>query len=106
MSTASHRLAGRNVSASIRTPHAIITGKTGSGKSNILTTLITSLAYNYGPDQVKIDLLDYKMGLECGRYAAQPYLPHARLVGENINQDPEFGIAALENLSHTIDGGT
>ncbi len=43
-------------------PHAIVTGMTGSGKSELLVTWVTALARVYGPDRVCFVLADFKGG--------------------------------------------
>jgi hypothetical protein len=79
--------------------HTLLTGSTGQGKSNVLHTLISSLAYNFSPEELEIHLLDYKKGLEFARYGQNGFLPHVKLIGERIDDaDPEFGVAALRNL--------
>lgn len=41
-------------------PHLLIGGTTGSGKSVFINTFITSLIYNYTPEQLKLFLVDPK----------------------------------------------
>jgi len=60
--------------------HVLIAGKTGSGKSSLLHTLITSAALKYPPDQLRMLLLDFKKGVEFQIYAQQ-HLPHADIIG-------------------------
>ena len=58
-------------------PHALVAGITGAGKSELLQTLIASLAASYPPTRLQFLLIDYKGGLafkECVD------LPHATLV--------------------------
>ncbi|HET8912656.1 MAG TPA: FtsK/SpoIIIE domain-containing protein, partial [Ktedonobacteraceae bacterium] len=54
-------------------PHGLMIGQTGSGKSELLQTVITSLAVAYLPTEVNFLLIDYKAGL-----ALEPFrrLPH------------------------------
>lgn len=43
-------------------PHAIVTGTTGTGKSELLITWVTAMAQKHGPDQVAFILADFKGG--------------------------------------------
>jgi S-DNA-T family DNA segregation ATPase FtsK/SpoIIIE len=43
-------------------PHGLIAGTTGSGKSELLLSLLTGLAVNHHPHQVNFILIDYKGG--------------------------------------------
>ncbi len=43
-------------------PHGLIAGMTGSGKSEILQTIILSLIYKYSPLEAGLFLIDYKGG--------------------------------------------
>lgn len=43
-------------------PHLLIGGTTGSGKSELLKTLLVSLCANYGPSELGLVLIDFKGG--------------------------------------------
>lgn len=43
-------------------PHAIVTGTTGTGKSELLMTWVTALCRSYGPEEVTFVLADFKGG--------------------------------------------
>lgn len=43
-------------------PHAIVTGTTGTGKSELLVTWVTAIAAGHGPDRVTFVLADFKGG--------------------------------------------
>ncbi|WP_311257582.1 FtsK/SpoIIIE domain-containing protein [Microbacterium sp. WCS2018Hpa-9] len=43
-------------------PHAIVTGTTGSGKSELLVSWVTAMASSHGPDRVIFVLADFKGG--------------------------------------------
>ncbi|WP_226532750.1 FtsK/SpoIIIE domain-containing protein [Microbacterium paraoxydans] len=43
-------------------PHAIVTGTTGTGKSELLVSWVTALAAHHGPDRVTFLLADFKGG--------------------------------------------
>jgi len=75
--------------------HALLAGKTGSGKSNLLHVLIHTLSEKYPPEELDLYLLDYKESTEFNVYAAPP-LPHARLVA--TESDPEYGVTVLRHL--------
>jgi S-DNA-T family DNA segregation ATPase FtsK/SpoIIIE len=75
--------------------HALLAGKTGSGKSNLLHVMIHSLCEKYPPGEVDLYLLDYKESTEFTVYA-NPSLPHARLVA--TESDPEYGVTVLRHL--------
>lgn len=52
--------------------HAIITGGTGTGKSVFLNNLITSIAEKYTAKEVRLNLMDYKEGLEFDQFKVHP----------------------------------
>lgn len=79
--------------------HALVAGKTGSGKSTLFHVLITNLALWCSPDQVEFYLVDFKKGVEFKCYAAKR-LPHARVVA--IESDREFGISVLERIDQEL----
>ena len=79
--------------------HALLAGKTGSGKSNLLHVMIHSLCEKYAPGEVDLYLLDYKESTEFNVYATPP-LPHARLVA--TESDPEYGITVLQHLADVL----
>ncbi len=53
--------------------HALIAGATGSGKSNFLSTVISSLVVTHDPSEVRMSLLDPK-GVDFGRFQALPHV--------------------------------
>jgi S-DNA-T family DNA segregation ATPase FtsK/SpoIIIE len=75
--------------------HMLVAGKTGSGKSTFLHTLIINTALYYSPNEVNFYLIDFKKGVEFKDYAALQ-LPHGRVVA--IESDREFGVSALQKL--------
>jgi DNA segregation ATPase FtsK/SpoIIIE, S-DNA-T family len=54
-------------------PHALVAGTTGSGKSELLQTLVTSLAVANRPDELTFVLVDYKGGAAFSSCATLPH---------------------------------
>jgi hypothetical protein len=75
--------------------HALIAGKTGSGKSTLFHVIITNLATWCSPEQVEFYLVDFKKGVEFKCYATRR-LPHARVIA--IESDRAFGLSVLERV--------
>jgi DNA segregation ATPase FtsK/SpoIIIE, S-DNA-T family len=86
------------------TPHWLIGGRSGSGKSVFLLDVLYGLAARYPPDELALYLLDFKQGMSFTDFAPTErdptWIPHARIVG--IQSDREYGVAALEALSAEI----
>ena len=63
--------------------HGLIAGSTGSGKSELLMTLIIGMALNFNPDVLNFVLIDYKGGA-----AFEPFkkLPHKVDIVTNLDQ--------------------
>ncbi|WP_353507662.1 FtsK/SpoIIIE domain-containing protein [Intrasporangium sp.] len=64
-------------------PHCLVGGTTGSGKSELLQTLVSGLAMRAGPDELTFVLVDYKGGSafqECAR------LPHTLGVVTDLDE--------------------
>lgn len=74
-------------------PHALVAGTTGSGKSELLQTLVTSLALNHPPATCSFLLIDYKGGAAFAEAAA---LPHT--VGVLTDLDTQTTARALRSL--------
>jgi len=79
--------------------HALVAGKTGSGKSTLFHVMITNLALWYSPEQVEFYLVDFKKGVEFKCYASK-LLPHARVVA--IESDREFGLSVLQRVDEEL----
>jgi S-DNA-T family DNA segregation ATPase FtsK/SpoIIIE len=75
-------------------PHALVAGTTGSGKSELLQTLIAGLALRYPPDLCSFLLVDYKGG---AAFAEAADLPHT--VGLVTDLDGQTTARALRSLS-------
>jgi DNA segregation ATPase FtsK/SpoIIIE, S-DNA-T family len=75
-------------------PHGLIAGTTGAGKSELLQTLIASLAVANRPDEMTFVLIDYKGGAAFKDCAE---LPHT--VGMVTDLDGHLTERALESLA-------
>lgn len=80
-----------------KTPHLLIAGGTGSGKSVALNVLITSLIYRYSPDDLRFILFDPKQ-VEFSIYKDIPHLliPH-------ILTDPKKALTSLQWASNEME---
>ncbi len=64
---------GKNISGDIevidlsKTPHLLVAGTTGSGKSVFINTVLTSILYKFSPNDLRLILIDPKM-LELSVY--------------------------------------
>jgi S-DNA-T family DNA segregation ATPase FtsK/SpoIIIE len=75
-------------------PHGLIAGTTGSGKSELLQTVVAALAVANRPDAMTFVLVDYKGG---SAFADCVRLPHT--VGMVTDLDEHLVSRALESLS-------
>jgi S-DNA-T family DNA segregation ATPase FtsK/SpoIIIE len=75
-------------------PHGLVAGTTGSGKSELLQTLIASLAVANRPDALNFVLVDYKGG---SAFSACEQLPHT--VGMVTDLNGHLTERALESLA-------
>ncbi|TDC30425.1 FtsK/SpoIIIE domain-containing protein [Micromonospora sp. KC213] len=86
------------------TPHWLVGGRTGSGKTVFLLDVLYGLASRYSPDELGLYLLDFKEGVSFAEFtptAVDPsWIPHARTVG--IESDREYGLAVLRTLSREM----
>ncbi|HYF74544.1 MAG TPA: type VII secretion protein EccCa, partial [Nocardioides sp.] len=65
-------------------PHGLVVGATGSGKSELLRTLVLGLALTHAPDQLNLVLVDFKGG---ATFAGMAPLPHVSAIITNLAQD-------------------
>ncbi|GAA2337969.1 FtsK/SpoIIIE domain-containing protein [Saccharopolyspora halophila] len=87
-------------------PHTLIGGPSGSGKTNFLYGMLGAMTARYSPDELELYLLDFKEGVSFAQFTPgrrdPSWLPHAQLVGVNVNTDREFGLALLRFLSEEM----
>lgn len=75
--------------------HGLILGRPGSGKTNLMHVIITSLSLMYPPEELKLYLIDFKKGVGFKPYA-DFVLPHAVAIA--IESEREFGLSVLEKI--------
>lgn len=65
-------------------PHGLVVGATGSGKSEMLRTLVSSLVIAHGPDRLALMLVDFKGG---ATFASMEHIPHIAGMITNLQDD-------------------
>ncbi|THV24279.1 FtsK/SpoIIIE domain-containing protein [Glycomyces paridis] len=82
------------------TPHWLIGGRTGGGKTVFLLDVLYGLATRYSPDELELYLLDFKEGVSFTEFTPSgldpSWIPHVRAVG--VESDREYGVAVLGAL--------
>lgn len=71
-------------------PHMLIAGRTGSGKSVFVQSIITSIVYHFTPDKCKLMIIDPK-GVDFGFW---DNIPH--LITPIVKLDPGAAVNALK----------
>jgi DNA segregation ATPase FtsK/SpoIIIE, S-DNA-T family len=80
-------------------PHGICIGATGSGKSEMLRTLITALALSHPPEDLSMVLVDYKGGAAFAPFAG---LPHVAGIIDNLADDPQLTERARTSINGEV----
>ena len=78
-------------------PHGLVVGATGSGKSELLRTLLTGLAVTHPPDRLCFVLVDFKGGATFADVAG---LPHVAGMITNLQDD----LALLDRMGAALRG--
>ena len=65
-------------------PHGLLIGATGSGKSEVLRTLVLALALTHSPEQLNLVLVDFKGG---ATFAGMADLPHVSAMISNLESE-------------------
>ena len=75
-------------------PHGIVAGKTGSGKTEMVQTWITSMALQFSPEDVNFVLVDFK-----GTGLLEPFqnLPHLAGKISNLDKDITRNLTSLNS---------
>ncbi|MCX2968565.1 MULTISPECIES: type VII secretion protein EccCa [Streptomyces] len=77
-------------------PHGLLVGATGSGKSELLRTLVLAMAATHAPEQLNFVLVDFKGG---ATFAGMADLPHVAAVITNLEDDLSLVDRMREALS-------
>ncbi|HYI50716.1 MAG TPA: type VII secretion protein EccCa, partial [Microbacterium sp.] len=80
-------------------PHGICIGATGSGKSELLRTLVLGLALTHRPEDLSMILVDYKGGAAFAPFAG---LPHVAGIIDNLADDPQLTQRARESIQGEV----
>jgi S-DNA-T family DNA segregation ATPase FtsK/SpoIIIE len=78
-------------------PHGLVIGATGSGKSELLRTLVTGLAVTHSSEKLNLALIDFKGG---ATFAGMTGLPHTCAVITNLSDD----LALVDRMADAING--
>ncbi len=86
------------------TPHWMVGGRSGAGKTAFLINVLYGLGSRYSPDELSLYLLDFKEGISFAEFVPtardRTWLPHARAVG--VESDREYGLAVLRELDEEM----
>ena len=75
--------------------NAMLCGGVGSGKTNLLKSIITSVALNYSPEELELYLIDMKNGAGFSIFQANQ-LPHVKLYAFSAENELIYDV--FENL--------
>ncbi|MGL5818199.1 MAG: type VII secretion protein EccCb, partial [Phycicoccus sp.] len=78
-------------------PHGLVIGATGSGKSELLRTLVLGLAMTHSPETLNFVLVDFKGG---ATFAGMADLPHVSAVITNLGRE----LSLVERMQDALQG--
>ncbi len=78
-------------------PHGLLIGATGSGKSELLRTLVLGLALTHSPEELALVLVDFKGG---ATFSGLGELPHVSAVITNL----ETELALVDRMQDALHG--
>ncbi|MDN5724536.1 MAG: type VII secretion protein EccCa [Propionibacteriales bacterium] len=80
-------------------PHGICIGATGSGKSEMLRTLVLALALSHSPEDLSMILVDYKGGATFDPFTG---LPHVAGIMDNLADEAQLIERARASISGEV----
>jgi S-DNA-T family DNA segregation ATPase FtsK/SpoIIIE len=78
-------------------PHGLLVGATGSGKSEVLRTIVGSLIATHSPDELNFVLVDFKGG---ATFSALDELPHVSAVITNLADEVDL----VDRMADALEG--
>ncbi|GAA4480826.1 type VII secretion protein EccCa [Microbacterium panaciterrae] len=78
-------------------PHGLIIGATGSGKSEVLRTLVLALTLTHSPEQLNFVLVDFKGG---ATFAGMAGMPHVSAIITNLGSE----LALVDRFQDALQG--
>ncbi|MFV0634854.1 type VII secretion protein EccCa [Demequina sp.] len=78
-------------------PHGVMIGATGSGKSEVLRTMVLALALTHSPEQLNFVLVDFKGG---ATFAGMSGMPHVSAVITNLGAE----LALVDRFQDALQG--
>ncbi|MDR1711039.1 MAG: type VII secretion protein EccCa [Propionibacteriaceae bacterium] len=78
-------------------PHGLLIGATGSGKSEVLRTVVLALALTHSPEQLNFVLVDFKGG---ATFAGMSDLPHVSAMISNLESE----LSLVDRMQDALQG--
>lgn len=78
-------------------PHGLLVGATGSGKSELLRTVVLGMAATHSSEQLNLVLVDFKGG---ATFAGMAELPHVAAVITNLEDD----LSLVDRMKEALSG--
>lgn len=90
-----------NLQLGLRMEHSVLcVGRPGSGKSNLMSVIISALVLKYPPEELQLYLIDLKSGITFKKFT-QYRLPHLKVVA--IDSDRDFSLAVLKGIESEME---